>query len=186
MTRRVSVALGILFAALVAAVGLVAWWLRPHTKYALGFSSEAFAEVQLGDPKERVLQRLGTPLSERAISAPERWCYGERPSHRRANSEGVLVSEYVFTLDGPPCIEFGEEAASGAIRDRSSRFGVPAGLTRAEVRTRFGEPTYVERERSYTVMSFSALDGEDGSCENVAVVLDATGVTEKIRQPIPD
>ena len=186
MTRKVLVALGLILAVFVAAIGVVAWSIRPHTRYAPGFSSEAFAAVQVGDTKERVLQTLGDPLSERVSSAPERWCYGERPSHRRAVSEGVFFSEYVFSLTGPPCIEFGEQAASGVIRDRSSRFGAPAGLTRQEIRTRFGEPNYVERASIYTVMSYSALAGDDGSYENVAVVMDGTGVTEKIRQPIPD
>ena len=65
------------------------------------------------------------------------------------------------------------------------RLGAP--LSERVSSTRFGEPNYVERAGGrYTVMSYSALDGEDGSYENVAIVLDASGVTEKIRQPIPD
>lgn len=176
MIRKGLLACGASLLLVVLGFGMAVWWqAKPRTQYSKGFSDEAFGQVRLGDDEQSVIAKLGAPLSRRSEAAPERWCFGDWKKSLE-NSGGLFFASHQFEVDGPACVEFDETGrVVKALRDRDGHLASTTGLDREAVRRTLGDPQRVEHGGIYTTIFFSALDGDDGSYESVAIVIGTGG-----------
>lgn len=127
--------LGVLFL-LVLAVGIGIWWSgRDTTIYAAGFDEEAFRHLKPGMSVEEVHELLGEPLATRQENGKASWCYGEEPMSRRGST--YVVNHY---FRPSRCVFFDQARVFDTTGDEMD--SVVSGMTREEVLTVMGEPSY--------------------------------------------
>lgn len=153
-------------------------WQRLQTRFAPGFSVEAFFRIRPGETTAQVVKRLGNPLSvERFRKEGERWCYTlirsqsfeARELMSKMRERGLKVSvDDTFEA----CILFDATGKATYIPESLASFGVTVGTDRESIERVLGKPLWTERPAQLSRWNYSAPKDKNGSYEWWYILVD--------------